>query len=191
MKSFFSMFKRSANELKNIRCLTVTGILAALFIILDMYSIRIGDFIKINLAFLPLASVGMLFGPVPAMLAALTGDLVGCFVSGQSPLPLLSVTAMAEGLIYGIFLYEKHDGSLALFSVIARLADSIIISIMLNTSVLMYYGFMSRTSEQFVARVIKTGAELIFFIPIIIAVMQIVRVIYNNVVKGRSSHSSK
>ena len=189
MKSFFSMFRRSAGELKNIRCLTATGILVALFVILDMYSIRIGDFVKINLAFLPLASVGMLFGPVPAMLAALAGDFVGCFVSGQSPLPLLSLTAMVEGLIYGTLLYGKRFGSLAVFSVVARLADSLIVSICLNTSVLMYYGFMSRTAEQFLTRVVKTGAELIFFIPIIIFGSQMIRTIYDNVTKGSRSHN--
>ncbi len=190
MKSFFSIFRRSAGELKNIRCLTVTGILVALFVILDMYSIRIGDFIKINLAFLPLASVGMLFGPVPAMLAALAGDFVGCFVSGQTPLPLLSLTAMSEGLIYGVLLYGKHSRALTAFSVIARLTDSLVISILMNTSVLMYYGFMSRTMEQFITRIVKTGIELIFFIPIIIFVLQIVQTFYNNIVKGRYSHSS-
>ncbi len=186
MKSFFSMFVRSADELKSIRCITVTGILVALFVVLDMYSIRIGEFIKINLAFFPLASVGMLFGPVPAMLAAIAGDFVGCFVSGQSPLPLLSLTAAAEGLIYGILLYEKRGKKLALFSVIARLADSLIISIALNTPILMYYGFMTKTVQQFYVRLGKTAAELVFFIPVILAGLPAVQMIYNSAVGKRS-----
>ncbi len=179
MKSFFSLFKRSACELKSIRCITVTGILVAMFVVLDMYSIRIGEFIKINLAFFPLASVGILFGPVPAMLAALAGDFVGCFVSGQSPLPLLSLTAMTEGLIYGALLYGKSGKKLALFSVIARLADSLIVSIALNTPILMYYGFMTKTAQQFYVRLGKTAAELVFFIPVILAGLPAVLTIYN------------
>ena len=184
MKSFFSMFKDSAAELKNIRCLTVTGILVAVFILLDMYSIRIGDFAKINLAFLALASVGALFGPVPAMLAALAGDLIGCILGGQTPLPLLSLTAIAEGLVYGVLLYKKQAAKLVVFSIIARLIDSAMISLLLNTAVLIHYGFMSNTSQQFYIRFIKIVGELVFFIPAMIAVIPTVSVIYSRVVKN-------
>ena len=166
MKSFFSTFKDSAAELKNIRCLTVTGILVAIFIILDMFSIRIGDFIKINFAFVALSSVGMLFGPVPAMLAALAGDLIGCILGGQAPLPLLSLTAVAEGLLYGIMLYRKTGVKLVTMSVISRVVDSAVISLVLNTLVLRHYNFMSPTAEQFYIRCGKIATELIFFIPL-------------------------
>ncbi|MBQ5319422.1 MAG: folate family ECF transporter S component [Oscillospiraceae bacterium] len=181
MKSFFSTFKDSAAELKNIRCLTVTGILVAIFIILDMFSIRIGDFIKVNFAFVALASVGMLFGPVTAMLAALAGDLIGCILSGQAPLPLLSLTAVSEGLLYGIMLYKKTGTKLVTMSVISRVIDSAVISLILNTVILQYYGFMSTTAEQFYIRCGKIGAELIVFIPLVIIVMPAVYAVYSKI----------
>lgn len=183
MKSFFSMFKDSANELKNIRCLTVAGILAAVFIVLDMCSIRIGDFIKINFAFVALASVGMLFGPVPSMLAALAGDFIGCILSGSAPVPLLSLTAMLEGLLYGIFLYKKEGIKLVTMSIIARVLDSAIISLLLNTPILIYYNYMTRTTEQLYMRYGKIATELIFFIPIMIIFMPMIRNIYFKVIK--------
>lgn len=181
MKSFFSTFKDSADELGNIRCLTVTGILVALFIILDMFSIRIGDFIKVNFAFAALASVGMLFGPVPAILAALAGDFIGCILSGQAPLPLLSCTAALEGMLYGIMLYKKTGAKLVMMSVITRVIDSAVISLVLNTLVLQYYGFMSSTAEQFYIRCGKIGAELIVFIPLVIIVMPAVSAVYSKI----------
>ncbi len=181
MKSFFSTFKSSAAELKNVRCLTVTGILVAIFIILDMFSIKIGDFIKVNFAFAALASIGMLFGPVPAMLAALAGDLIGCILGGQAPLPLLSCTAVLEGLLYGIMLYKQSGTKLVARSVIARVVDSAVISLVLNTFVLRYYGFMSTTAEQFYIRCGKIAAELIVFIPIVVIIMPSVIAIYNRV----------
>lgn len=183
MKSFFSMFKNSALELKNIRCLTVTGILIAVFIVLDMCSIRIGDFIKINLAFVALASVGMMFGPVPAVLAALAGDIIGCILGGQAPLPLLSCTAMLEGLLYGTFLYKKDGKKFIIASIASRFIDSVVINLVLNTSVLLYYNFMTRTVEQFYTRCLKNVIELIIFIPIIITVLPIVKTIYRKIVK--------
>ena len=186
MKSFFSTFKDSAAELKNIRCLTITGILVAIFIILDMFSIRIGDFIKVNFAFTALASVGMLFGPVPAMLAALAGDLIGCILGGQAPLPLLSCTAVLEGLLYGVMLYKQIGVKLVTKSVIARIVDSAVISLVLNTAILQYYGFMSTTAEQFYIRCGKIATELIVFIPLMVVIMPAVAAIYNKVAKRKS-----
>lgn len=186
MKSFFSDFKSSAAELKNVRCLTVAGILTAAFIVLDMFSFRPTEFIKVNFAFIALAAVGMLFGPVPAMLSALAGDLVGCILSGQAPLPLLSLTAVLTGLVYGALLYKKDGFRLVIFSVIARLADSFIICLLLNTPILMYYGFMSSTSQQLYLRYGKTAAELVFFIPLTITVLPAVKAVYGRTVNHKS-----
>lgn len=152
MKGFFSMFSSSARELKSVRCLAFSGLMTALFIILDMCSFKIGAFLKINAAFIAIATVGMFYGPVPAALAAAAGDLIGCLVSGQSPFPLLTITAILEGVLYGVFLY-KRDGKLLIFAaVISRLLDSFVINLLLNTTILMSAGFMSKTSEQFFIR---------------------------------------
>lgn len=186
MKSFFSDFKNSAAELKSVRCLTVTGILTAAFIVLDMFSFRPTEFIKVNFAFIALAAVGMLFGPVPAMLSALAGDLVGCILSGQAPLPLLSLTAVLTGAIYGTLLYKKDGFRLVVFSIAARLADSFVISLLLNTPILMYYGFMSKTSAQLYVRYGKTAAELVFFIPLTIAVLPAVKAVYGRTAAHKS-----
>lgn len=185
MKSFFSTFKDSVSELKSIRCLAVTGILVAIFIVIDMFSIKIGDFIKINFAFIALASIGMLFGPVPTALAALAGDLIGCILGGQAPLPLLSCTAVLEGLIYGVMLYKRSDINLIIMSIIARLIDSAVVSLLLNTLILQHYGFMSTAPEQFYIRYGKIATELIFFIPLLIIVMPSVLNIYNRVFKHK------
>lgn len=185
MKSFVSMFRSSAKELKTVRCLTVTGILIAVFTVLDMHSIRIGEFLKINLAFTALAAVGMLFGPVPAMLAALAGDLVGCILGGQAPLPLFSCTAMLEGLLYGILLYGKNGAKLAFFSAIARIADSLIISLILNTGVLMYYGFISRTAAQFYSRFAVILGELPVFVIVMSFLMPTIKNVYVKALEHR------
>ncbi|MDE5993041.1 MAG: folate family ECF transporter S component [Oscillospiraceae bacterium] len=186
MKSFFSDFNNSAAELKNVRCLTVTGILTAAFIVLDMFSFRPTEFIKVNFAFIALAAVGMLYGPVPAMLSAAAGDLVGCILSGQAPLPLLSTTAVLTGLVYGTLLYKKEGFKLVVFSVIARLADSFLICLLLNTPILMYYGFMSSAPQQLYLRFGKTAAELIFFIPLTITVLPAVKAVYGRTVNHKS-----
>lgn len=181
MKSFFSMFKSSADELKNVRCLTVSGILVAVYIVLDMFSLRIGESIKINFDFVATATIGMLFGPIPAMLAAVAGDLVGCIITGNTPLPLLSILEILKGLLYGTMLYKKSGKKLAAFSVMSRLIDTAVICLVFNTAALMYYGYMSRTIEAVYARVGKLATELIFFIPLMIAFMPLIRETYEKV----------
>lgn len=178
MKKFLSRFKESAAELKNVRCLTVTGILTAMFIVLDMFSFRPMEFIKINFAFTALAMVGMLFGSVPAMLSALAGDIIGCILSGQAPIVPLSLTAVLEGFLYGAVLYKKSGMKLVIASIIARVLDSAVICLVLNTAILMHFGFMSKTSAQLYIRYGKLSTELVFFIPLIIFLLPAVQRLY-------------
>ena len=51
MKGFLSLFKSSANELKYVRCLTVTGLLIALSMSIEAFTIVL-PFAKINFAFI-------------------------------------------------------------------------------------------------------------------------------------------
>ncbi len=174
MKGFFYSFPNSAKELKSVKCLATTGILIAIFIILDFFSIKIGAFAKVNFAFVALAVVGMLYGPVPAVLAAIAGDMLGCIIGGQAPLPLLTVTAALEGLVYGVCLYKRGGKRLAVMAVVSRLIDSFVVNLLLNTLVLMSAGFMSRTWEQFGIRVGKISAEAVIYCPLLAAFLPVV-----------------
>ena len=185
MKSFFSRFKESAAELKNVRCLTTSGILVAVYIVLDMFSLRIGESVKINFDFIATAVIGMLFGPVPAILAAVAGDFVGCIITGTTPLPLLSLLEVLKGLLYGTMLYKKSGVKLVTFSIIARVIDSAVICLVLNTAILMYYGFLSRTSQQLYLRYGKLATELIFFIPLMIVMMPVIRETFEKISKRK------
>lgn len=185
MKKFLSVFKDSAAELKNVRCLTVTGILVAVFIVLDTLSFRPVPYIKFNFNFIALATVGMLFGPVPSVMAAAAGDLIGCILSGDAPLIPLSLTAMLEGFVYGTLLYRQKGIRLVTFSIIARVIDSGVICLLLNTEILMHFGFMSRTNEQFKLRYGAVSTELILYIVVIMILMPAIREIYE---RNRNSH---
>lgn len=180
MKKIVSVFKDSAAELKNVRCLTFTGILAALFVILDILSFRPVPYIKLNFNFIAVAAAGMLFGPVPAAMTAVSGDLIGCILSGQAPILPLTVTAALEGLVYGALLYRKRGIRLVTLSIIARVIDSGVICLLLNTAILMQFGFMSRTRQQFILRYGAVSTELILYIFVIMTLLPAVRVLYEH-----------
>ena len=105
--SFFEKFGKSAFELKSIRCITVTGVLIALDLVLKLVSIKITDNLKITFAFLALATIGMLFGPTVSFLAGVITDLIGFIISPEGGFsPLFTLIEAVGAMIYGIFLYE-------------------------------------------------------------------------------------
>ena len=108
--AFFSIFKRSAEELKSLRCLAVTSILIALDLVMKAYlNFKITDDLKISFAFVAIAAIGMLYGPTVCALACVVTDVVGFFISNTSGgafNPLFTLVEVTGGVIYGLFLYR-------------------------------------------------------------------------------------
>lgn len=106
--AFFSNFKKSAAELKNIRCIVVTAVLIALDLALKGITIQVTNELKISFAFLALASIGMLFGPTVSFMAGVVTDVIGFFTAPQSgPFnPMFTAIEAIGAMIYGIFLYK-------------------------------------------------------------------------------------
>ncbi|MCR4780826.1 MAG: folate family ECF transporter S component [Ruminiclostridium sp.] len=104
---FFVKFGKSAMELKSLRCITVTGVLIALDIVLKMVSIKISADLKITFAYLALATIGMLYGPTVAFLAGIVTDLIGFMLSSDGGFsPFFTLIEAIGAMIYGIFLYD-------------------------------------------------------------------------------------
>jgi ECF transporter S component (folate family) len=100
------MFKKSVSELKSVQCLAVTGVLSALYIVLNAYiAIDIGANLRVTFGFLALAVIGMLYGPVVAVLAAVPCDLLAATLGPHAMNPIFTPNRMLEGFIYGVCLY--------------------------------------------------------------------------------------
>ena len=105
--SFFEKFGRSAFELRSLRCITVTGVLIALDLVLKLFSIPISNDLKITFAYIALAAVGMLFGPTVAFLAGTITDVIGFLLKPDGGFsPLFTIIEAVGAMIYGIFLYD-------------------------------------------------------------------------------------
>lgn len=184
------MFLRSAQEFKSVRCITMTGILIAVSMIIEMHSIDL-NFVKINFAFLAIAAVGMLFGPTVGLFAGLAGDVVGFLAHPTGPfLPIYVLVAGLQGLIYGVCLYHKNDSycikvkgkdiTLYVRAVIARLIDVLFINLLLNTKLNMHYHFIPEQafSKAIAVRAAKNALELAADIPLLFVILPAVLVIY-------------
>ena len=108
IRRFFGMFRDSAREFKNLRTIVVCGLMAALAIVLSIAtSMYIIPTTKIGLSGLPNRIVDYLYGPVVGCIFGGIMDVLkylikpdGAFFFGYT------LTAMAGGLIYGIFYYR-------------------------------------------------------------------------------------
>jgi len=203
MKSFFSMFLKSAKEFRHVKCITVTGIFIAISMIIEMFSIDL-QFVKINFAFLAIAVIGMLFGPVVSMFAGFACDIVGFFVHPSGGfLPAYVLVAGLQGFIYGLVLYHKNDKhnilftnnetnksydiTLCLKAIIARLMDIVIINLLLNTKLNLHYGFIPEQAygAAIVSRIAKNMIELCVDLPMLFVILPIALNAYKRIGSSR------
>ena len=106
--AIFTNFKKSALELKSIRCITVTAMLIALNLALKSVTVYISDDLKISFSFLALAAIGMLFGPTVGFLAGTITDILGLLIANTIGAfnPLFTLVEATGGMLYGMFLYN-------------------------------------------------------------------------------------
>lgn len=154
---YFRIFRQSAEELKNIRCLTVTGLLIAIYGVLEFMGIMPNTSLKINFGFLAVGAIGMLYGPVVGIFGAAACDIVGVLVKPAGGFnPIFTLIAAVQGLIYGMIAYrmlsERTGKSryieMTVRMVIARLLDIGIVNIVMNTLVVYYFTSYGATSGR-------------------------------------------
>lgn len=209
MMGFFSMFKKSALEFRSVLCITVTGLLIAVSMLIESFSIDFRLF-KVNFAFIAIAVIGMLFGPSVALIAGFACDIVGHMASsgGTSFLPAYVLAAGLQGLIYGICLYCKNDKyaikltnnksgktidiTLYIRAIIARLLDVVIINLLINTKLNMHYGFIPKQaySEAIIARTAKNVLELAADIPLLFIILPATLLAYRSVAGSRARNTT-
>lgn len=108
MRKFVTLFTDSYKELKSVRTITLMAMLAAIAIILGMFSIEIGNFIRISFASIPNGIVAYLFGPFVGGIFAGVLDVLKFIAkpTGAFFPPLTLVTILA-GVMQGCMYYKK------------------------------------------------------------------------------------
>ncbi len=140
MQTFIFILKESAKELRKIHTLAVTAMLTAMNTVLGLFTIMIGEFIKIGFSFLTLGLGGMLYGPVTAGILGGIGDILNYTIKPAGPFfPGFTINAILSGFIYGFYLYRKPVSIRRVFC--AKLTVVIVVDLILSTMWLsMLYG---------------------------------------------------
>lgn len=206
--TFFAGFKKSAAELKSLRCLCVTAILIALDLVLkSVATINVTKDMKITFAFLALASVGMLFGPVVAFLAGTVTDILGMLIANNIGAfnPMFTLVEALGAMIYGIFLYDlrfsdsntlggkftnKNDIKQLLRIVLSKVTVVIVCNLILTPLALIVSNSMEAGTfiyapvlVKYPARLIKNAIQCPVDIILLFAVLPIISTAYNRVFK--------
>lgn len=95
------------NQSKVTRLITI-GLFIAIEIILTRFLSINTPLVRIGFGFLPVAMLGILYGPLWAGLAYALGDIIGImlFPSGAF-FPGFTLSAALTGLVYGLILHKK------------------------------------------------------------------------------------
>ena len=108
MKKFVTLFTDSFRELKAVRTITTMAMLAAIAIILGMFSIEYGNFIRIGFSSIPNGIIAYLFGPTVGGIFSGTLDIIKYILKPTGPFcPQLTLVTMLAGVMYGCMYYKK------------------------------------------------------------------------------------
>lgn len=201
MNSFFSMFKRSAESLKDIRTITTTGILLAMAVAIRSLAIHITPDLRIIFTFVPLCVIAMLYGPVICGMSTLALDIIGYVIDNRGARgysPQLALVIVLMGVIYGCFLYREKISFLMI--ILARGIVVLVCNICLN-SYFIYSLYINKNFSIFTAdkeawdlfitwlwtsfRLPKNLAELPLDFAILIIVLPAALTAYNRVTKRK------
>ena len=93
----------------DVKKLIQISLLIAIEIILARFCSIQTPIVRIGFGFLPVAIIGMMYGPLSAGIASAIADILGMtlFPSGGAFFPGFTLTAFLTGVTYGLFLYNK------------------------------------------------------------------------------------
>lgn len=87
---------------------------------------------RITLAFIPMMCVGMLFGPIWGAIAFAGADLLGWPIMGLPPIPLIFISRMTVGFLYGLIL-RRDELRIWPHSILNAISTQVISGMILTT----------------------------------------------------------
>lgn len=166
MRKINQTLRDSLQEFRHIRALCAMGMLGALAIIIDSFTIPIGDVLKIGFSTECNAIVDCLFGPAAGAFFSAAIDILKFLVKPNGTYFFgFTFDAAVAGLIMGFGFYKKKITFLRVFTV--RLINSLVVNVLLATcwlNVLYGKGFLALLPTRLLKNIIMVPIEsMIFF----------------------------
>lgn len=129
-------FGRSLALIKSTGVLTKTALLIALSLVVEVFTIHLGEILKINFTYLPFSVISAMFGPAIGAIAGAAIDLIGVFTEGKVPFLPLTLIQATVGMVSGYLLYDKRLTLLR--CVLVRFIICTVFNTLLNTACISY-----------------------------------------------------
>lgn len=128
----FVFLKKSRNNVT--KKLVFSALAVAMSIVIGIVCkayFTITPILRITFDTMPILLLGVMFGPVYSVMAAIGADVISALIAGYAPTPIITVGAAAIGLIAGllprIIIKRKSFVAVASVSLIAQTAGSLFI----------------------------------------------------------------
>lgn len=125
-----------ANKRSNVMVLVISAMLTALYVVLSLLAIRIGN-LRITVDSLPIVVAGALLGPWPGLSVGLLGNLIEqMLLYGLGPTTVLWIVADGvRGLMVGLYA-KRHDYELSITQTILIAVAAAVVVTIINTGAL-------------------------------------------------------
>jgi ECF transporter S component (folate family) len=149
-----------------VKQLVLAGLLLAAIIVLVRFLSIQTPFVRISLGFIPFALAGWLLGPVWGAVIGVASDLLGMLLfPTASFFPGFTLSALLEGLIYGLFLFNRPvDKRFFVRLVLCLLVMHIFIQLGLTTlwlAIMYERAFIPMIITRFASNVVRFPIELV------------------------------
>lgn len=123
-----SYWRAAADELKNLRMLTLAAIVTALRIVMGGLYIPLGDNLNIFFGYLVNGLGSAIYGPVMALLSGFATDVVGYFIHPTGAFfPGYVLSTMMGSFFYALFFYRARITVLRV--VLAKLSVNLLVNV--------------------------------------------------------------
>jgi len=122
---------------------------------------------RISFAFIPMMICGMLYGPIWGAVAFGISDILGWPLMGLAPIPLILVSRIVNGFLFGFFLH-RENAKLWPHAVVSAFAIQIICGMGLTT-----FGLSQFWGTPYFPLVLTRVPQFIVFIVLQIAVFPV------------------
>lgn len=127
-----NLFTDSRKELRKTSTLTISAVLIGLSVVMSFFTFIPNQYMKIGFSSLPVAVIGMLFGPLVSGLAAGIVDILAYLLKPTGPyFPGFTFDKILMGVFFGLFLYHRKPSLKNV--IIVRLLVTGIVNLGFNT----------------------------------------------------------
>jgi ECF transporter S component (folate family) len=149
-----------------VKQLVLAGLLlAAIIVLVRFFSIQT-PILRISFGFIPFVLAGWLLGPVWGAVIGVASDLLGMLLFPTSSFfPGFTLNALLEGLVYGLFLFERPvDRRFFVRLVVSILIVHLVIQLALNTlwiAIMLKRAFIPLLATRIVTNIVRFPIELV------------------------------